>query len=31
MKWIGERISFIEQPKKLTVVINPEDKFFQKG
>ena len=31
MKWIGERVSFIDQPKKLTVVINPENKFWQKG
>jgi hypothetical protein len=31
MKWIGERISFVDQPKKLTIVINPEDKFWQKG
>lgn len=31
MKWIGERVSFIDQPKKLTIVINPEDKIWQKG
>lgn len=31
MKMIGERVSFIDQPKKLTIVINPEDKFWQKG
>lgn len=31
MKWIGERVSFIDQQKKLTIVINPEDKFWQKG
>ena len=31
MKWIGERVSFVDEPKKLTIVINPEDKFWQKG
>ena len=31
MKWIGERVSFVDQPKKITIVINPEDKFWQKG
>jgi hypothetical protein len=31
MKWIGERVSFVDQPKKLTIVINPEDKFWAKG
>ena len=31
MKLIGDRVSFVDQPKKLTIVINPEDKFWQKG
>jgi hypothetical protein len=31
MKWIGDRVSFVDQQKKLTIVINPEDKFWQKG
>lgn len=31
MKRIGERVSFVDQPKKLTIVLNPEDKFWHKG
>lgn len=31
MKWIGERISIVESPKKTSIIIYPENKFWEKG
>lgn len=31
MKWIGKRISFIDDKRKTTIVIYPEDNFWQKA
>lgn len=31
MKWIGNRISFVDEKKKTTIVISPEDVFWHKA
>lgn len=31
MKWIGERISFVDDKKKTTIIIEPENKFWVNG
>ena len=31
MKWIGNRTSFVDDSKRTTIVINPENIFWQKG
>ena len=31
MKWIGERISFVDDKKKTTIVIRPESNFWVNG
>jgi hypothetical protein len=31
MKWIGERISLVDEKGKTTIVIRPEDRFWIKG